>query len=90
MYRFSGSIFYFLILIVSVMFCGATLKKLPSDIADITAAYRAGDRDELMASLGVALFYWVVSILMLVLVLIPTGVRMVSGFGSFGEFLRGF
>ena len=85
-----GSIFYILILIVSVVSCGATLKKLPKGVADIAAAYRAGDRDELMASLGVALFYWVVSILMLVVFLIPIAMRMARGYGALGELLRGF
>ena len=52
-------------------FCLVTLNKLPRDISAIATAIRERNRDEIWASLGVALFFWGVTAILAWKVVVP-------------------
>ena len=62
---------YAIFLALSVAFVLNTINKLPRDIGAIRKAFREDDRDEKIASIGVALFMWIVSLILLTIVILP-------------------
>ncbi len=70
-YRFHLQGLGLLLFIFGILVCLKTIWTFPGDIAGILAAYRSGDRDELLSSAGATLFYWIFTAALIWFSIIP-------------------
>lgn len=78
---------YAVFLAFACVFVLSTINKLPRDIGAIRAAFREDNRTEKLASIAVALFMWVVSLVLIAVVIGPGVYFICSQLSGIGQLI---